>query len=133
MDMKKVVFEFVSISFSILVMLLVVIGLFKVGNYCYEFGYRVFTEEPVASAPGTDVVVQISEDMSEFEIGKHLEEKGLVKDGELFFTQLKLSAYAKKLHPGTYTLNTSMDAKEMMVVMSTVAEDTESTEEQSGE
>ncbi len=133
MDMKKVIFKFVSISFSILVMLLVVIGLFKVGTYCYEFGYRVFTEEPVSAAPGTDVVVQISEDMTEFDVGKHLEEKGLVKDGELFYAQLKLSAYTKKIRPGTYTLNTSMEAKEMMIVMSTGTEDTENTETESGE
>lgn len=133
MDMKKVIFKFVSISFSILVMLLVVIGFFKAGTYCYEFGYRVFTEKPVAAAPGTDIVVQISEDMSELDIGKHLEEKGLVKDGELFYAQLKLSAYAKKIRPGTYTLNTSMDAKEMMIVMSAVTEDTENTQTQSGE
>lgn len=125
MDMKKVIFKFVSISFSILVMLLVVIGLFKAGTFCYEFGYRVFTEEPVAAAPGKDIVVQISEDMSEFDIGKLLEEKGLVKDGELFYAQLKLSAYTKKIRPGTYTLNTSMEAKEMMIVMSAVTEDTE--------
>lgn len=35
----------------------------------------------------------------------------------LFYLQLKLSAYSKKLVPGIYTLNTSMTAKEMMVVM----------------
>jgi len=36
-----------------------------------------------------------------------------------------LSAYVDKLLPGTYTLNTSMTAKEMMVVMSTSVEDAE--------
>ena len=55
--------------------------------------------------------------MSEKEIGQLLEDKGLVKDGNLFYLQLKLSAYSKKLVPGIYTLNTSMTAKEMMVVM----------------
>lgn len=129
MDMNKVILKFVSVSFSILMTLLVVLGLFKVGNYCYDFGYRIFTEEAVATAPGTDVVVQISEDMSGYDIGKLLEEKGLVEDGTLFYAQLKLSAYAKKMNPGTYTLNTSMDSKEMMSVMSTDAEEeTESTE-----
>lgn len=125
MDMNKVIFKFVSISFSILVTLLVVLGLFKAGTYCYDFGYRIFTEEPVAVAPGTDVVVQISEDMSGYDIGKLLEEKGLVRDGTLFYAQLKLSAYAKKINSGTYTLNTSMDTKEMMGVMSVAIEDTE--------
>lgn len=123
MNMNKIVFKFVSISFSILVMLIVVIGLFQVGSYCYDFGYRVFTEEPVDKEPGRDVVVQITDDMSEREIGKMLEEKGLVEDGKLFFAQLKLSAYSGDLIPGVYTLNTSMTAKEMMVVMATAEEE----------
>ena len=47
MKLNKLVLKFVSISFSILVMLLVVIGLIKLGSFCYDFGYRVFTEGPV--------------------------------------------------------------------------------------
>ena len=45
MKWNKVVFKFVSISFSILVALLVVVGLIELGSYCYDFGYRVFTEK----------------------------------------------------------------------------------------
>lgn len=52
MKWNKVVFKFVSISFSILVALLVVVGLIELGSYCYDFGYRVFTESPVDEAPG---------------------------------------------------------------------------------
>lgn len=128
MNVNKIVFRFVSISFSILVLLLVFIGLMKAGTYCYDFGYRIFTEEAVDAEPGRDVVVQVSEDMSAFEIGSMLEEKGLVDDGKLFFVQLKLSAYAKKITPGVYTLNTSMEPKKMMEIMSTtvVEEETES-------
>ena len=40
MKLNKLVLKFVSISFSILVMLLVVIGLIKLGSFCYDFGYR---------------------------------------------------------------------------------------------
>ena len=43
MKWNKVVFKFVSISFSILVALLVVVGLIELGSYCYDFGYRVFS------------------------------------------------------------------------------------------
>lgn len=126
MNLNKVVFKFVSISFSVLVVLLVIVGLVKLGTFCYDFGYRVFTEAPVDKEPGKDVVVQVTADMSETDIGKMLEEKGLIQDGKLFFAQLKLSAYSGKLLPGIYTLNTSMTAKEMMVVMATEpVEDTE--------
>lgn len=127
MKLNKVIFKFVSLSFSILVMLLVVVGLVELGAFCYDFGYRVFTEAPVDEEPGRDVVVQITSDMSESEIGDMLEDEGLVRDGKLFYAQLKLSAYSGELLPGIYTLNTSMTSKDMIVVMATATE--ESTEE----
>ena len=130
MNLNKVVFRFVSISFSILVILLVLIGFVKIGTYCYEFGYRVFTEAPVDAEPGRDVMVQISSHMSDMDIAKELKEKGLVEDAKLFYVQLKVSADSGKLHDGVYTLNTSMTARDMMVVMAaepeqSTAEDTE--------
>ncbi len=130
MNLNKVVFRFVSISFSILVILLVLIGFVKIGTYCYEFGYRVFTEAPVDAEPGRDVMVQISSHMSDMDIAKELKKKGLVEDAKLFYVQLKVSAYSGKLHDGVYTLNTSMTARDMMVVMAaepeqSTAEDTE--------
>jgi UPF0755 protein len=99
----------------------------------YEFGYRVFTETAIDEAPGKDVMVLVKEDMSQKEIAEMLEEKGLVRDSRLFLLQLKLSAYSGKLVPGVYTLNTSMEPKEMMVVMATVPEVETETEDASGE
>lgn len=127
MKLNKVILKFVSVSFSILVLLLVVVGLIELGTFCYDFGYRVFTETAVEEEPGTDIVVQVTEDMSEGDIGDMLEAEGLIRDSKLFFAQLKLSAYSGKLLPGTYTLNTSMTGKEMIAVMGTGAE--ESTEQ----
>lgn len=127
MKLNKVILKFISVSFSILVLLLVVVGLIELGTFCYDFGYRVFTETAVEEAPGTDIVVQVTEGMSEGDIGDMLEAEGLIRDSKLFFAQLKLSAYSGKLLPGTYTLNTSMTGKEMIAVMGTGAE--ESTEQ----
>lgn len=130
MNIHKIILKFVSISFSILVTLLVVIGLIRLGEYCYHFGYRVFTEPAMEEEPGTDVVVLLTSDMSEYDIGSALLEKGLIRDKNLFYAQLKLSAYAGGLRSGTYTLNTSMTAREMMAVMAAdTAESTEETEE----
>lgn len=129
MKLNKLVLKFVSISFSILVMLLVVIGLIKLGSFCYDFGYRVFTEGPVEEKPGTDVTVDVTGDLSEYQIGKLLKKEGLIRDANLFYVQLRMSAYHGKLKTGTYTLNTSMTAKDMMVVMAAESEEsTESTE-----
>ena len=125
MSARKVVMRVVSISFSILVIVLVIFALAKLGEYAYQFGYRVFTEEPSSTEEGSDVIVRIENDMDEVDIGNLLEEKGLVRDGTLFLAQLKLSSYSNKLKPGVYTLNTSMTAKEMMQVMSPAEKETE--------
>jgi len=122
---NKVVFRFVSISFSILIFLVFFIGVFKASTFCYEFGYRIFSEKPVDSEPGEEIEVSISKDDSALDIGKKLEEKGLIRDAKLYVAQYYLSAYVDDLIPGTYVLDTSMTAKEMLAVMSTVVEDTE--------
>lgn len=131
MKLNKMIFKFVSVSFSVLILLLVIVGLLELGTFCYDFGYRVFTETAVDEEPGRDVVVQVTSDMSEGEIGKMLEEEGLVRDGSLFFVQLKVSAYSGKLKPGIYTLNTSMTGEDMIAVLAAGTEESaeESTEQ----
>ena len=129
MDLNKFLFRFISVAFKIMIALFVIAATVKLGGIGYDFGYRVFTESAIDKEPGKDVLVQVREDTSARELGKTLEEKGLVRDGNLFFLQLKLSAYSKRILPGVYTLNTSMTVKDMMVVMSTEErESTESTE-----
>lgn len=131
MNLNKVVFKIVGVSLTILILLLVVIGLVRLGTFCYEFGYRVFTEAPMEEKPGTDVTVIITSDMPEQEIGELLKEKGLIRDTLLFMAQLKTSAYSGKLKAGTYELNTSMKTKEMMAVMAAEPSGDKDTKEES--
>lgn len=129
MSASKIVMKIVSISFSVLIVIMLVFCLYQGGQKAYDFGYRVFSEEAVASLEdGEDKVVQVTLDMSALELSELLEKKGLVRDAELFFLQLKLSAYSKTIKEGTYTLSTSMTAREMMQVMS--SEEVESTEQE---
>ena len=122
MDVNKTINRFIKIAFKIMLVLLLVYATIGVSKVAYDFGYRVFTEPAVAEAPGEDVLIQIKEGMSAQELGQMLEEKGLVRDGNLFYLQLKLSAYSKKMEPGVYTLNTSMTAEDMMVTISDTAD-----------
>ena len=120
---NKAIMRFVKISFSILVILVIFIGTFKASTFCYEFGYRIFLEAPVAEEPGMDILITIDKGDSITDISQELEQKGLIRDAWLFIGQYYLSAYVNKLVPGSHQLNTSMTAKEMMVVMSTPSED----------
>lgn len=113
--MTKVVLRVLSISISVLFGVLVVCGLYQIGQRCYDFGYRVYTEPAVSQDDGTDALVQITDDMGTGELAELLEEKGLVRDARLFYVQAKLAGF--KLEPGMYTVNTSMTAREMMAAM----------------
>ena len=118
MSASKIVMRLVSISFSALVFILTVYGLYQLGLHAYDYGYRIFTEPAVTTGDGSDKLVQVKKSMSDTDIGQILEEKGLIRDKWLFVFQLKLSQYSGKLVPGYYTLNTSMTAQEMMQAMS---------------
>lgn len=127
MDSSKIVMKITGIGFSILILGLLAFGLYRVGVVSYNFGYRVFTE-PAVDLPeeGKDKVIEVKPGMGDRELGKLLEEKGLIRSANLFVLQMKLSAYAKTVKEGIYTLSTSMTVHEMLQAMS--AEEEESTE-----
>lgn len=127
MNVNKALFTFIKIAFSFMIVLLLIYGAVRLCSVSYDYGYRLFTEPAMEEEPGRDVLVQVKEDMSEREIAKLFEEKGLVRDANLFYIQLMLSDYKKLIRPGVYTLNTSMKPKELMMAISPEPEeDTES-------
>ena len=117
MKTSKIVLGILRASVTLLVIVALIFLLVKAGGASYDMGYRVFTEPAVDAAPGRDVAVDIRETMSAYEIGTLLEEKGLIDNAALFVIQLKISAYAKDIKPGIYTLNTSLTSREMMQIM----------------
>ncbi len=121
MSASKIVMRIVSISFSALVFIAVVYGLYQLGLRSYNYGYRIFTEPPVSAGEGTDKLVQVRSSMDASDIGEVLEEKGLIRDARLFTLQAAFYGYSKSMKAGTYTLNTSMTSREMMQVMSSEA------------
>ena len=83
----------------------------------YDFGYRVFAEPPMSSEPGVDISVAITDDMGTMDVGKLLQEQGLIADAKLFYVQEKMSEYKDMIRPGIYVLNTSMTAEEMLAII----------------
>ncbi|MCR5468995.1 MAG: endolytic transglycosylase MltG [Lachnospiraceae bacterium] len=132
MTAGKAILKVLTTSATILIWVLVVFYLYRFGQFAYDMGYRVFTEPAMTTeAEAKDKLVTIDSDMSDLDIGKELEEKGLIDNHILFVIQYKLSAYSGKIKDGTYTLSTSMTTKDMLKVMAQSDEDsTESTEEE---
>ncbi|MEG0806105.1 MAG: aminodeoxychorismate lyase [Lachnospiraceae bacterium] len=119
MSASKIVLKILSICISLLVIVLIIFGIFKIGVTSYEFGCRVFTEQPVDSERSAkELHVQITEGMSALSIGRLLEEKGLIRDSFLFVVQLQISDFRNSIKPGLYTLYTSQTTDEMMKIMS---------------
>ena len=127
MDAGRILMKFFSVCLSVIVFVVFAFLLYRMGEYSFDFGYRVFTEKAMTTEENAkDKVVRITSDMGAKEIGDLLESKELIRDSNLFVVQLMLSAYKDDMKPGTYTLSTSMTAKEMMQVIS--AEEKEETE-----
>lgn len=118
MKIDKMVLRTVTLILKVVFAVLIVMFVYKGATMAYDYGYRVFAEEPVESEPGLDMTVTIEEGMDAKAIGKLLESKGLIKDGTLFYLQNILSKYKGDLKAGEYVLNTSMTTEEMMAVIS---------------
>lgn len=118
MRTKTVTISIVSAMVKILIAFLLIMFIYRGAMYCYDFGYRIFTDMPMSIEPGTDVTVIINEGYSTRQIGEILQENGLINDATLFVLQEKLSEYSGKIAPGVYTLNTSMTTEKMIAIMS---------------
>ena len=108
-------------------LILVVVGIFKVGEYAYTYCYSVVSDTAAEEEPGRDVSVSVNSDMSAGKVAKLLERKGLVKSADVFKIQMKVTGYEDKIQPGKYVLNTSMRPREMLKILA--GEETEEDEE----
>jgi UPF0755 protein len=122
---KKMIWGVLKTIFKIAVTLAIVILIYNLGLKAYDFGFRIFAEEPIELGTGRTVSVSIVEGKSVSEIGDILEEKGLIRDAKLFYFQEMFSEYKGELKPGVYELSTGMTPYEMMEIMSASDEEEE--------
>lgn len=125
MKSKRVVMSVVSTVFSISVLVIVIVLIKDAATYAHNYGYRIFAEPAMAEAPGRDVVVTIEPGESVEEIAAKLKREGLIRDSGLFVWQERVSSYYGDEKAGTYTLNTSQTAEEMLAILAGEASTTE--------
>ena len=129
MSSKKIVFMIVKTVCSIILLMLIFSFVYSMCSKAYDFGFRIFAEDPVSPAPGHTVSVAIVEGKSVMEIGEILNSKGLIRDPKLFYFEEFCSDYHGRLQPGIYEFSTSMTPLEMMEIMATDTDDEEDEEE----
>ena len=126
MSLKYVVGAMAQIVIKVALFAYIIMNIFRLSTAAYDYGYRVFTEEPVSYGEGRIISVFIENKDSALDVGEMLESKGLIRDGRLFMIQELLSEYHGKIQPGVYDLNTSMTAQEILEV---IAQEPETDEE----
>lgn len=129
MTIKGIIGSTVELVIKIVVLVLFVSYLIKASAAAYDYGYRIFTEAPVSLGEGRIISVSVKEPVSVKAVGDMLEERGLIRDGNLFVIQELLSENHGKIQPGIYDLSTAMTAEEMMAVMAENAPDEEEKQE----
>ncbi len=122
MNAKEIVGAIFGTIFRVVIAIIAIMLIYRFSVIAYEYGTRVFDEEPMTIGDGTTVTVTVTQGQSAKEIGTMLEEQGVIRDGTLFMIQEMLSEYKDSLQPGTYELNTSMTSDEIMAFMSQSSE-----------
>lgn len=109
--------------FRIAMWVIIIYFVIKGATRCYNLGYRVFTEEPIASEGyGKEITVEIPMDFSAKELGELFESKGLSRDSILFALQYYASEYREGVKGGTYTFSTEQTAEEMFQQIASITE-----------
>jgi UPF0755 protein len=118
MDVKQFLGAVSATIIKIAVAAVIIVAVFRLAVYAYDFGFQVFADAPLSEGEGRTVSVVISEGLGNRELAKMLEQKGLVKDANVFYIYDLLSDYREKeLKPGTYELSTAMNAEEMLEIL----------------
>lgn len=129
MSIKEAIGSTFELIVKVAALIFAITYIMKASTAAYEYGYRVFTETPMSQGEGRTISVSVEEPVSAKDVGKMLEERGLIRDANLFVIQELLSESHNKIQPGIYDLSTAMTAEEMLAVMSADAPEGEDTEE----
>jgi len=132
-DIKGIAIGFIGFVIRGVILVFAILAIYRAGQKAYDFGFRIFTEEPMSAEPGRDVSVTIAQGDSVMEVGEMLEEKGLIRDAKLFYVQKKCSVYDNDIQPGFYTLNTSMTAEDMFAIIAGKSDEDDSSADEEDE
>lgn len=125
METKQLLGAIVATIAKIAVAAVVIVVVFKLAVGAYEFGYQIFADAPVDTGNGRTVSVVVSEGQGSKAVAKVLEQKGLIKDANVFYFQEQLSDYKGQIKPGAYELSTAMTGTQMLEILCGVEEEEE--------
>ena len=104
--------------FKIALYICIIVFLIWIGKSTYLFGFDVFSQQAMSPGEGQQVTVVVKEGSSAYDVGRTLEQKGLVKNALAFAVQERMSAYHGKIKAGTYLLSTAYTPTRILAVLS---------------
>ena len=131
MKIKYVIGSLAELIIKVAAFIFIAMFVARTATAAYEYGFRVFAEGPVEAGEGRVISVSISAGDTAREVGEMLQERGLIRDANLFRIQELLSEHHGKIQPGIYDLSTSMTAQDILAVIAVEPETDE--EEETGE
>lgn len=129
MKVKYIVGAITEFVIKAVAFIFIVTYVIRGATAAYDYGFRVFAEEPIDAGDGRIISVSVQTGDTAKEVGQMLQERGLIRDANLFRIQELLSENHGKIQPGIYDLSTSMTAQEMLAVIAVEPE----TDEEDGE
>lgn len=117
MKLKYIVGAIVQLIVKVVMFAFIIMYILRMATAAYDYGYRVFAEPPISVGEGRMISIYIEEKDSARDVGKMLQDKGLIRDANLFWIQELLSEHHGNIQAGIYDLNTSMTAQEMLAVI----------------
>lgn len=131
MNVKNVGLGIVDTIVKVFLVLVAIMLISKYASVAYNYGYNIYNQVPASQYDTRTVTVSITDSMSVGDIAELLENRGLVKDKNLFWMQERFSEYHGMIAPGTYELSPSMTPDEIIAIMcaSTIEADKEEVEQ----
>ncbi len=123
MNVKYVIGSIVEMVIKIVVFIFIAMFVVRTATAAYDYGFRVFAEKPIDVGEGRTISVSIGSTDSAKEVGEMLQQRGLIRDANLFRIQELLSENHGMIQPGIYDLSTAMTAQEMLAVIAAEPEE----------
>ncbi|MCR4763572.1 MAG: endolytic transglycosylase MltG [Lachnospiraceae bacterium] len=117
MSVKRIIFNTVDVICKVVLVVIAVMFIIRGIRYAYDTGLQIFDQQPVSAVNTSTIVFTVTGADSVMDIGRGLEEKGLIKDARLFWIQERLSVYHEMIGAGTYELSPSMTPDQMIEIM----------------
>lgn len=101
-----------SIAARVILTAVLVLVIFVAVRYSFSFGRAVFHQAPAEQSPGRDVEIEVTEGMGNRAVAEALYDADAIRNDTAFSVMERV--YKVKLYPGKYTVNTSLNSKEIL-------------------